>query len=54
MKLTVNQGEAARLLSISVNHFKAHVRPDLPAVYIGGKRVWRVRDLESWLDRQTP
>lgn len=50
--LAVNQKTAAGLLGISVNHFKQHVRPNLPVAYIGAERRFRVADLQAWLDRQ--
>ena len=49
--LAVNQKDAAAALSISVNTFKEHVRPQLEAVYIGGAVRYRVAELQRWLDR---
>lgn len=44
--------EAAWYLGMSVDHFKRHVRADLPCVYVGDMRLWRVRDLDTWLERR--
>ncbi len=52
MVLALTQAEAARALSMSVNHFKRHVRPELPVVYVGGLRRYPVRAIEAWLDKQ--
>lgn len=40
------------MLGVSVNHFKKHVRPDLPRADIGGAVRYRVKDLEDLLDRR--
>lgn len=50
-ELAVNQKRASELLGISVNHFKAHVRPELDAVYIGDAVRYKVADLQAWLNR---
>jgi hypothetical protein len=52
MRLALNRKNAAAALDIGVDHFDAHVRPELRAVYIAGARRWRVCDLEAWLARQ--
>jgi hypothetical protein len=51
-KLALNQKNAAAALDISVPHFRAHVRPYLKAVYIGGATRYRVTELQAWLDRE--
>ena len=50
--LAYNQKDAAAALSISVPHFRDHVRPDLKAVYIAGATRYRVTELQGWLDKQ--
>jgi hypothetical protein len=50
VKLAVNQAEAASMLSVSVNHFKTHVRPNLTPAYIGGATRYRVVELQKYLD----
>jgi hypothetical protein len=48
-RLALNQKDAAAALGICVDTFKAHVRPQLKAVYIAGATRYRVADLEAWL-----
>jgi hypothetical protein len=35
---------------MSVDTFDERVRPHVPAVHIGRRRVWRVAVLEQWLE----
>lgn len=48
--LAVSQKDAAASLGVSVNHFKAHVRPNLTPAYIGGAVRYRVAELQEYLD----
>jgi hypothetical protein len=48
----VSRADAARLLGMSLNHFKRHVQPHLAVVYCGQLRLYRYRDLEKWADKQ--
>ena len=43
--------EAAWYCGVSVDLFDRYIRPDLPAIYIGSRRVWRRADLDLWLER---
>lgn len=45
---------AAAWLDIGVDHFDAHVRPELKATYIGGKTVYRTTELQRYLDTNSP
>jgi hypothetical protein len=42
---------AAGYCGMSVDAFDKHVRPHVPPRYIGGLRLWRVRDLDAFLDK---
>lgn len=53
MSLAYSQKDAAAQLGLSVNHFKEHVRPELPVVYVGGLRRWAASDLQKWLDKRS-
>lgn len=52
MKLLVNQAEAAAMLGMSVNTFKANVRPYIGRVEAQGMR-FPVSELQKWIDRET-
>jgi hypothetical protein len=39
------------MLGIGVDTFDRYVRPDLSVVYVGGARLYRVDELERWLDK---
>lgn len=43
---------AAAWLGISVDHFDRYVRPHVQPIYVGDVRLWRVADLQRWLDKQ--
>lgn len=49
-KLLVNQAEAAVMLGMSVNTFKANVRPYIKRVECQGMR-FPVSELEAWIAR---
>lgn len=49
--LSLNATQAARMLSVSRSHFYEHIAPQLPRVYSGRKRLYRVSTLERWLER---
>jgi hypothetical protein len=51
-RLLLTRNEAAELLGCSVRHFERHIQPHLPCVYSGQLRLYRPRDLESWVDSQ--
>jgi hypothetical protein len=50
--LALNQKDAAAALGVSVPHFREHVRPDLRPVYIASKTLYRVTELQEWLDKE--
>lgn len=50
-KLLVGRQEAAEMLGMSVDHFDEYVRPNLPAIAIGRRLLFRVERLSEWIDR---
>jgi hypothetical protein len=50
-RLALTQAEAACALGVSVDYFQAHLAPELRAVKRGRKRIYPVRAIEAWLDR---
>ena len=48
-QLAVSVAEAAGLLSISPDHFRRHVLPDLHVIRSGRLRLIAVTELERWL-----
>lgn len=51
-RLALQRKEAAEALGISGDTFDRHVRPHLRCVYVGATRLWRVADLDAWLERE--
>lgn len=51
-RLLLTREEAAEELSMSLSHFQRHVQPKLPCVYSGRLRLYRLRELEQWVDRE--
>lgn len=51
-RLALSKAEAAEALGVSVDHFERHVQPHLRVVYSGRRRLFPVRELEGWLDRE--
>lgn len=49
--LALNQEEAAAALGMSVDCFVEHVKPELPVVHAGRRRIYNVAALQAWLDR---
>jgi hypothetical protein len=49
IQLAVGRQEAARACGVSVDFFDHEIRPELAAVHIGRRRVWRIAELERWL-----
>jgi hypothetical protein len=47
----MQRAEAAWYLGMGPDHFDRHVKVGLPAVYSGDLRLYRVRDLDAWLER---
>jgi hypothetical protein len=52
-RLAFNQQEAAESLGVSVNHFERHIKPQLPVVLSGAKRVYAIKALERWIDEHS-
>lgn len=48
--LALSQEEAAEALGMSVDSFGRHVKPELPCVYVGRRRIYSVAALQAWLD----
>ena len=53
-KLLLTRAESARALSMSLSHFQRHVQPQVRCVRSGQLRLYRPRDLESWLEDALP
>ena len=54
LKLALTIPEAAEALRVSVPQiYKMLKGGSLPSVRIGGRRVIRIKDLETWLDANT-
>jgi len=51
-RLLLTRNEAARSLGMSLRHFQRHVQPSLPCVYCGQLRLYRLRDLDRWVDTE--
>jgi excisionase family DNA binding protein len=52
-QLAYSQRQAAAMLGISESTFKRHIRPQLPPpVFVGGRVLFKHRDLERWLNKQ--
>jgi hypothetical protein len=49
----LSRDAAAAYCGISQNHFEEHVVPAVPPVKIGERRLWDVKALNIWLDRQS-
>lgn len=52
VRLALRKPEAAAALGISDESFDRYVRPSLPVVYLGSIRVYPVRAIEQWLERE--
>lgn len=50
LRLALPQQQAAEAIGVSLSHFKRHVAPYLRCVYSGRVRVYRVAELERWLE----
>ena len=51
-RLLLTRDEAARSLGMSLRHFQRHVQPSLPCVYCGQLRLYRLSDLDRWVDAE--
>ena len=52
-RLALTKAEAAAALGISIDSFERHVQPELRCVRRGKLRLFDVRELERWLDRNS-
>lgn len=52
VRILLTRQEAAERLAMSLSHFKRHVQPHLPCVYVGQLRMYRPADLERWVDQR--
>ncbi len=52
-RLAVGLGEAAALLSVSDDHFREHIKPELRIVRRGRRQFVAVRELERWLNESS-
>lgn len=50
-RLLVGRIEAAEMLGMSVDHFDKYVRPNLPAIPLGRRLLFRVDRLAEWAER---
>jgi hypothetical protein len=50
-RLTVGRTEGAAMLSMSPDHFDRHVAPDLRVIRSGRRKLWLVRDIETWAEQ---
>ena len=51
--LLMSREEAARSLGMSLSHFQRHVQAQMPYLRSGQLRLYRKRELEAWVDRET-
>jgi len=51
--LLMSREEAARFLGMSLSHFQRHVQPEMPCMRSGRLKLYRRRELERWVDRET-
>ena len=51
--LLMSRAEAARSLGMSLRHFQRHVQAEMPCVRSGQLKLYRRRELEGWVDRET-
>ncbi len=51
--LLMSRAEAARSLGMSLRHFQRHVQAEMPCVRSGQLKLYRRRELQSWVNRET-
>jgi predicted DNA-binding transcriptional regulator AlpA len=49
-RLLLTRQEAAEVLGMSLSHFQRHVQPYLRCVYSGQLRLYRLADIEAWIE----
>lgn len=52
-RLALNQQEAAESIGVSVDHFERHVKPYVEYVLVGSRRLYPVRELQGFLERES-
>jgi hypothetical protein len=50
--MLLTRKEAAATLGMSLRHFQRHVQPFVRCVYSGQLRLYRIRDLERWVEAE--
>lgn len=50
--LLLTRKEAAEALGVSLSHFQRHVQPHLPCLVSGQLRLYRLSDLERWMESE--
>jgi len=51
VRLALGRSEAAAALGMSLRHFQRHVQPHIRTVYSGQLRLYSIKELERWLER---
>ena len=49
----VSEDAAAAYLGVHRETFEQHVRPQIPPIEIGTRKLWDLKTLDDWLDRQS-
>jgi hypothetical protein len=49
----LSEDAAAAYLGIHRETFEEHIRPHIPPVEIGSRRLWDIKALDYWLDQQS-
>ena len=49
----LSRDAAAAYCGVTAETFEQHVRPHIQPVEIGARRLWDVKALDHWLDRQS-
>jgi hypothetical protein len=52
VRLALTRQQAAESLGMSLSHFQRYVQPHVPCIYSGQLRLFKVVDLERWLEQQ--
>lgn len=50
-RIAVNKSDAAQVLGVSVDFFDSHLAGEILCTYRGRRRMYRVAELERWLER---
>ena len=51
-RLLLTRKEAAEALGVSLSHFLRHVQPHLHCLVSGQLRLYRLSDLERWMESE--